>query len=186
MALARDRYRKDEKIDGVIYDMSPSPDFRHGIVNNNINTIIKNGLKDSVCLVFMENLDYRYHPEENDDYVVPDIMVACDRKYLKGGSYSGVPAFIAETLSPSTALRDRTAKKEIYEKAGVSEYWILSPQGRSVEIYHLENGRYVLRYSYILQDDPDENDYNAQTVIALRRFPHIEMRLCEIFEGVEQ
>ena len=186
MALAMDEDRRQEKIDGVVYAMSPSPDFRHGIVNNNINTIIKMGLKDSVCLVFMENLDYRYHPEENDDYVVPDIMVACDRKHLKGGSYSGVPAFLAETLSPSTALRDRTVKKEIYEKAGVSEYWILSPQGRSVEIYYLENGRYVLRYSYILQDDPDAEDHNTQTVIALRRFPHIEMRLCEIFEGVDQ
>ncbi len=43
----------------------------------------------------------------------------CDRKYLKGGSCSGVPKFIVETLSPSTAKRDKTEKKDIYEKAGV-------------------------------------------------------------------
>ena len=59
-------------------------------------------MKDSICLVTMENLDFKYHPDVNDDYVCPDIMVICDRKYLKGGTYSGVPKFIAETLSPSS------------------------------------------------------------------------------------
>ncbi len=41
----------------------------------------------------------------HDDYVCPDIMIVCDRKHLKGGCYSGVPKFIVETLSPSTAKR---------------------------------------------------------------------------------
>lgn len=90
MALLKNEYVKQEKINGVIYDMSPSPNYRHGIVNNNINTIIKTKLKDSLCLVFMENLDYKYHPEENDDYVIPDIMILCDRKHLKGGSPQGL------------------------------------------------------------------------------------------------
>lgn len=49
-------------------------------------------------MVFMGNLDYKYHADINDDYVIPDVMVACDRKHLKGGSYFGVPKFIAETL----------------------------------------------------------------------------------------
>lgn len=40
--------RKEEKINGKIIDMSPSANFRHGIVNNNINTIIKTG-RDSGC-----------------------------------------------------------------------------------------------------------------------------------------
>ena len=121
--MAAGEHWRDEKIDGVIYDMSPSPSFRHGIINNNINTVIKAGLKGSLCLVFMENLDFKYHPEVNDDYLCPDIMIVCDRKYLKGGSYSGVPRFVAETVSHSTAKRDKTEKKDIYEQAGVEEYW---------------------------------------------------------------
>ena len=184
MPLLRDEYRKQEKINGVIYDMSPSPNYRHGIVNSNIHAIIKNGLKDSLCLVFMENLDYKYHKNENDDYVIPDVMIVCDRKHLKGGSYSGTPKFIAETLSPSTSLRDRTEKMDIYEKAGVEEYWIVSPQG-SVDIYYLEEGRYVLEQSYMLQDDKEDEHYNADTEICLKGFPHIKMTLGEIFEGVE-
>ena len=185
MGLAEFERKKDEKIDGVIYDMSPMPSYKHGIINNNINTIIKQGLKDSLCLVFIENLDFKYQPDINDDYVCPDIMVICDRKHLKGGSYSGVPKFIVETLSPSTAKRDKTEKKDIYEKAGVDEYWIVAPQGKSVEIYYLENGKYVLEQNYILQDDIDDEDYNAETEITLRGFPHIKMQLKEIFDGVD-
>ncbi len=183
MALAAGEHWRDEKMDGVIYDMSPALGYQHGIINNNINTIIKQGLKNSLCLVFMENLDFKYHPDINDDYLCPDIMVICDRKHLKGGAYSGVPKLIVETLSPSTAKKDRSEKMEIYEAAGVEEYWIVSPRG-SVEIYYLENGKYILEQSYILQEDKEDDDYNAESEISLRAFPHIRMTLGEIFEGL--
>lgn len=184
MGMAELERRKDEKIDGVIYDMSPSPNYQHGIVNSNIHTIIKQGLKNSICLVSIENLDFKYHPDKNDDYLCPDIMIICDRKHLKGGAYSGTPKFIAETLSPSTAKRDRAEKKDIYENAGVEEYWIVSPEGH-LEIYYLKEGRYVLEESYILQNDMEEEHYNAEEQITLRAFPHIRMTLQEIFEGID-
>lgn len=185
MGRAEFERKKDEKINGVIYDMSPSPGYQHGIINSNIHRIIGTGLKGSICLVFMENLDFKYHPDINDDYLCPDIMIICDRKYLKGGAYSGVPKFIVETLSPSTVKRDKSEKKDIYEKAGVEEYWIVSPQG-SIEIYYLEYGKYILEQSYMLQEDKEEDDYNAETEITLRAFPHIKMTLREIFEGVKE
>ena len=37
----------------------------------------------------------------------------------------------------------------------MEEYWIVSPQG-SVEIFYLEDGKYVLKEYYILQDDEEE------------------------------
>ena len=40
-------------------------------------------------------------------------------------------------------------------------------------------------YSYILQEDKDEKDYNADTIITLREFPHIAMALEEIFDKVD-
>lgn len=185
MGLTESDRKKDEKIDGVIYNMSPAPGYKHGIINGNIYRIVGNGLRNSLCLVFMENLDFKYHPDENDDYLCPDIMVICDRKHLKGGAYSGVPKFIVETLSPSTAKRDKAEKKDIYEKAGVEEYWIVSPQG-FLEIYYLEKGRYILEQSYMLQNDREDEHYNAETEITLKGFPNIKMLLGEIFEGVEE
>ena len=183
MALSEREYEKQEKINGVIVNMSPAPNFRHAIINCNLLRMISNGLKNSLCLVFAENLDFNYHPEINDDYFCPDIMVICDRKHLKGNSYSGVPKFIAETLSPSTAKRDKTEKKDAYEKAGVEEYWIVSPNG-SLEIYYLDDGKYRLEQSYLLQKDSEDECCNTEEEICLRAFPHIRMTLGEIFEHV--
>ena len=90
-----------------------------------------------------------------------------------------------ETLSPATALRDKTVKKDLYQNAGVEEYWIISPRERAVEIYYLENGKYDLKYSYILQDDSEEEHYNAGTVVTLKDFPKISMTLAEMFENLE-
>ena len=133
----------------------------------------------------MENLDFHYHPDVNDDYYCPDVMVICGRKHLKGSFYSGVPKFIVETLSPSTAKRDRTEKKHAYEQSGVEEYWIIAPNGY-MEIYYLKDGKYFLEQNYILQNDPEDEDYNAETEICLRAFPHIKMTLGDIFENVDQ
>ena len=185
MPLLEEDYIKEVQINFVIYDMSPSPNYQHGIVDGNIYYIIKSGLKGTLCLAFMENLDFKYHAQENNDYVIPDVMIICDRKHLKGGSYTGTPRFIVETLSPATALRDRTVKKDLYQNAGVEEYWIISPRERAVEIYYLENGKYDLKYSYILQDDSEEEHYNADTVVTLKDFPKISMTLAEMFENVE-
>lgn len=185
MPILKDDYKKEEKINGIIYNMSPSPHFNHGIVNGNIYGKLKEGLKGSLCLPFIENLDYKYQPDINDDYVIPDVMIICDRKKLKGGSYSGVPVFIAETLSPSTAMRDKTIKKDMYEKCGVEEYWILSAKEKAVDIYYLKNNRYQLVNSYILEDDNKSEHYNADQIISLRGFPDIKMQLEDLFEGLD-
>lgn len=185
MGLTELERKKDEKIDGVIYSMSPSPGYRHFVVNGNIYRIIANGLVNSICRVSMENFDFKYHPDVNDDYVCPDIMIICDRKLLKGGAYSGVPKFVSETLSHSTAKKDRTEKKDIYEQAGVEEYWIVSPQG-ALEIYYLQDGKYILEQSYLLQDEKDDGEYNADIEIRLRAFPNIKMTLGDIFDGVDE
>lgn len=67
----------------------------------------------------------------------------------------------------------------------MEEYWIISPKERAVEIYYLEDGKYDLKYSYILRDDPEEDYYNADIVVTLKDFPNISMTLAEMFENVE-
>ena len=79
-------------------------------------------------------------------------------------------------------MKDKTVKKDLYEQAGVEEYWIVSPKEHAVDIYYLEDKRYVLKNSYILQEEEDEEAYNAETEISLRAFPTIKMKLREIFE----
>jgi Uma2 family endonuclease len=53
-----------------------------------------------------------------------------------------VPNLVVEILSPVTAKRDRAEKKDIYERNGVDEYWLVDTDKREVTMFRLENGRY--------------------------------------------
>ena len=47
-------------------------------------------------------------------------------------------------LYPSTRRTDRLEKMVEYARAGVSEYWIVAPHGRTVEVFVLREGAYEL------------------------------------------
>ena len=183
MPLLRDDYCKTEVINGIVYNMSPSSGFLHTQITGNLYYAIRSMLKDSICFVSIENLDL--HLSEND-YVIPDIMVICDRNNVKKNKYHGIPQFVAETLSPSTSFRDRGLKKEKYAALGIDEYWILSPFERSVEVYYLENKDYKLAASHILVDDKEDEDYNAEIILTLRSLPTVSIMLKSIFENIDE
>ena len=54
----------------------------------------------------------------------------------------GAPDWIIEVLSPATAAHDQVRKRDLYERAGVHEYWLVHPTDRIVTVYRLEDGRY--------------------------------------------
>ena len=182
MPLLKDDYNRTEKIDGVIYNMSPSGGFMHSQINGNLYHAIRQQLKQSICVVSVENLDLHL---SDDEYVIPDVMIMCDRSQIKKDKYRGVPKFIAETLSPATSLKDRTVKKEKYAQLGVDEYWIISPKECSVEVYCLEGSEYKLVASHILVRDTEDEHYNAELLLTLRALPTISIELQSIFENIE-
>lgn len=58
---------------------------------------------------------------------------------IKKGSLYGAPDLVIELLSPSTAKFDLEEKKDVYERCGVKEYWIVNPAIKSVQGYFLTN-----------------------------------------------
>ncbi|HOX92339.1 MAG TPA: Uma2 family endonuclease [Spirochaetales bacterium] len=85
-------------------------------------------------------------PDDDDgaqSVVQPDVLVVCHPDIIKDDGIHGAPDFIAEVLSDSTAYKDLTQKKALYERSGVREYWILNPDSGSTLVYVLENGRYL-------------------------------------------
>ncbi|GAA4417490.1 hypothetical protein GCM10023187_49940 [Nibrella viscosa] len=56
----------------------------------------------------------------------------------------GVSQLVVEIISPTSVVRDRVTKKELYERFGVKECWIVDPSDQEIEIYTLENERYEL------------------------------------------
>lgn len=182
MPLLKDDYNRIEKINGIIYNMSPSGGFTHSQINGNLYHAIRQQLRDSVCAVSVENLDLYL---SDDEYVIPDVMIICDRNQIKKDKYHGVPRFVVETLSPATSLKDRTIKKEKYAELGIDEYWIISPKERSVEIYYLEDKEYKLVASHILVEDKEDNNFNAELMLTLRSLPTISIILEKIFENIQ-
>jgi Uma2 family endonuclease len=79
-------------------------------------------------------------------------MVVCDQNKLIDEGIRGAPDFIIEILSPTTAMRDQSDKKLIYESKGVREYWIANPNTLEVFRYVLQNGRYGLAQPALLTD----------------------------------
>ena len=72
----------------------------------------------------------------------PDISVICDPSKLDDIGCKGAPDFIIEILSPSTNRHDKLTKFNLYQRAGVREYWIVDPVSKSVQVFVLEDGRY--------------------------------------------
>ena len=72
--------------------------------------------------------------------VIPDLVYfSCERgkEIATGDRITGAPELIIEILSPGTEnrRRDEHAKRQLYKKYGVKEYWILDPQRQTDQVF---------------------------------------------------
>jgi Uma2 family endonuclease len=84
---------------------------------------------------------------DDDNAPQPDVFfIKKEREKIieLNGPVWGAPDLIIEIISEGTAKNDRVHKKALYERCGVSEYWIVDPPSKSIEVYTLENQRYTL------------------------------------------
>jgi Uma2 family endonuclease len=68
--------------------------------------------------------------------------------YPKTNWFSVRPDWICEATSPSTAMRDRHLKRDIYAAAGVPYYWIIDPRLRILEVFVLEKNKWFLHGAF--------------------------------------
>lgn len=136
-----------ELIKGKIYHMSPAPRVVHQVISGEFEGILWNFLKCKKCKMYHAPIDVvlpiaNKKRSKATTVVQPDICVICDPIIVEDKAIFGVPNWIIEILSQSTAKKDMNEKFHAYEEAGVSEYWIVSPEYQTVDIYLLENGKY--------------------------------------------
>ena len=71
-----------------------------------------------------------------DILVQPDVFVAAlDEARTLDWSRVRTLLLAVEVLSPSTARRDRFAKRRLYQEAGVAAYWVVNADERAVEVW---------------------------------------------------
>jgi Uma2 family endonuclease len=138
----------DELIDGTAYVREPpSPSWSHQQIVVELCRQVANALEDKPCRVCVAPSDVRLPKSSEEDDLVdtvvqPDVLIVSDLKKVDASGVRGAPDWVAEVLSPSTAGHDRTVKLSAYERAGVSEVWLIDPIDRKLTLYRLEAGSY--------------------------------------------
>lgn len=143
--LKRDENERIELLNGEPVMMSP-PTRIHQEISMELSRQLANYLKGKKCRVYAAPFAVRLFeksgdsPEDVQTVFEPDISVICDHNKLDKHGCKGAPDLVIEILSPSTARHDRLVKLGQYQQAGVREYWIVSPDEQSVQVFLLENG----------------------------------------------
>jgi Uma2 family endonuclease len=143
-----------EIIEGELF-VSCSPSLTHQRVFKNLFVPISNWLAQSPIGEVVATPGVIFSEFSG---VSPDIVfISNDRRdeIASGERVFGAPDLIIEILSPGSEnqRRDRVAKRQLYGKYGVKEYWVVDPHQRTIEIYYLL-GR-TLKLRSVLQE-PDE------------------------------
>lgn len=148
-----------ELIDGQAFAMSPAPSNFHQLIVGELFRNIANHFRGKSCRPFVAPFDVRLpspgraHHEVNT-VVQPDISLVCEPSKLNDNhGCLGAPDWVIEVLSPSTAIHDQRTKRALYERHGVTEYWLVHPGDRSVTVYRLENNAYGKPLVFGLEDN---------------------------------
>ena len=124
--------------------MSPSPTTLHQRVAGKLFIELKTFVeKNNLGEVFISPYDVILN---DDDIVQPDIIFVSNENenIITEENIKGSPDLLIEILSPSTGYYDLVEKKDIYEKSGIKEYWIVDPQKKWIEVYSLKQHKYYL------------------------------------------
>lgn len=123
----------------------------HANVISNLVTIIGSYVSiKKLGVVTAGNFDVNF-PDGNifrPDFVFVNAENAKKLLSKKSTSLKGVPDMVAEIFSRSTMKRDVGIKKDVYERNGVKEYWIIDPWRESIDVYLLRDGKYELDGQY--------------------------------------
>lgn len=146
-ALTWEESERIELVYGGAVMMAP-PSRAHQEISGAVHAQLYNYLMGKKCKVYHAPFAVRLFekpgdsPYDVDTLVEPDISVICDHEKLDDAGCKGAPDLIVEILSPSTQRHDRLTKFNLYQKAGVREFWIIDPAARVVSVYNLEDGAY--------------------------------------------
>lgn len=173
--LSWDENERIEIIDGEAVMMAP-PSRVHQEIVAELTRQFGNYLEGKRCRVYPAPFGVRLFerdgesPENVDTMVEPDISVVCDRNKLDKNGCKGAPDLIIEILSPSTQRHDRLVKLDLYQRAGVREYWIVDPENQTVQVLLLSN-------SLLLPHEV----YNKDGIAKVNVLDGCFIELCKVF-----
>lgn len=160
---------------GYIREMA-APNRRHQKIASDLHGNIWTYLRGKACQVYQAPFDIRLprkHKVTNEEITTvtqPDLCVICDLAKLDNAGCNGAPDWIIEVLSKGNTKKEMKEKFEVYEEAGVREYWIVQPAYDNILVYVLENGRFQAQPPLF-----------ADEQVSPHIFPDLKIDLNEVF-----
>ncbi len=140
--LLPDDGKRYEILDGDLF-VTPSPITRHQlIVGRFLHHLMTYLETHPIGTVFTAPYDVVL---SDTDIIEPDLLLVLHtgRALITEKNVQGPPDMILEVLSPGTAARDRNLKRKRYERFGVQEYWLIDPDGNTLEMLTAKDGQYI-------------------------------------------
>ena len=170
--LFPDDGNRHEIIGGEHY-VSPAPGRRHQKTVGNFHFHLRLFLEQNpLGEVLLAPLDVAI---SDWDVVQPDLLFLSRERSAIGQERGifGAPDLVIEVLSDSTRTMDETTKLELYETAGVREYWMADPDAGTIQVYQFRNGRLI---------PMAELSAAAGDRLETPLLPGLTLRLSQIFE----
>ena len=161
-----------ELINGQIVKRS-SPNTPHQRVSHKLNGyfFIYN-IQNKVGEFFQAPYDVFF--DKYNAGIQPDLLFVLNENVpiiKEGNGIVGIPDLVVEIISPGSVKNDRVLKKDVYERFGVPEYWIMDTQKEGIEVLVLENKKYKL-YSFA----------EKEGIIKSSVLPEFKLDIVNIFE----
>ena len=135
-----------ELIKGFILKMSPAPSMVHQRISNNLTGCFYENMKRKPCNVFQAPFDVRLpiaSAKKDSTVVQPDLCIICDESKLDSRGCNGTPDLMVEITSSNNSKHDVHTKFNLYQEAGVKEYWIIEPNDKIILVYTLVNSEFI-------------------------------------------
>jgi Uma2 family endonuclease len=165
--------KRHELIDGEHY-VTATPNRRHQAIVANLLGMIWSYLQQQpIGRVFTAPFDVIF---SDFDVVEPDVLYLSRERMAQIETspwVRGAPDLVIEIGSESTRRRDETIKRRLYERFGVSEYWVVDPEIDVIKLYRRAGDR-VERAAELALENGD--------VLTTPLLPTLEMPLVKVFE----
>ncbi len=129
-----------EIIGGIPFAATRTAEPPHQHIVGCVGSVFSKALKGFKNCNSFPFIDYKI---SDDTILQPDLLIVCGNISKKFLDFP--PSLVVEVLSPSTALKDRHTKYDLYEQQQVKYYLIVSPDIEEVEVFALENNKYELK-----------------------------------------
>jgi Uma2 family endonuclease len=166
-----------EILKGKVFSMGATPNTSHQRISGKLSGCLwqkfnNNSLNFFAAPFDVRLLDKKKSTLDQEIYTVvqPDLCVICDENKIDERGAIGAPDLVIEILSPGNSNKEMKYKFDLYEEAGVLEYWIVNPADKTVFIYVLKENQFIGMHPLIEED-----------IIQSKLFPELDFKLESIF-----